>query len=130
MTRQRKVILEKLRNTNSHPTAGEVYDMVREELPRISLGTVYRNLDSLSRYGNAIKLDLDEEQKRFDGRIDPHYHLICLKCGQVMDIDLPFQNTIEEAASRITNCLVTGHKLAFTGLCPSCRKNNGGKKDG
>ena len=132
MTRQRKVILEELKHTTSHPTAGEVYDMVRLELPRVSLGTVYRNLDILSRDGHILKLDLDDEgQKRFDGRTDNHYHMRCIDCGRVLDVDLPFQSEIEDDANKVTNCLVTGHKLEFTGLCPRCRRGRGtkGRKD-
>ena len=104
----------------SHPTAGEIYDMVRQELPRVSLGTVYRNLETLSRDGQIIKLDLDEGQKRFDGRTHHHYHLKCLNCGQVLDINLDPQTELEKKASKINNCLVTGHKLEFNGLCPQC----------
>ena len=131
ITRQRKVILEGLKNTTSHPTAGEVYDMVRQELPRVSLGTVYRNLETLSRDGHILKLDLDEGQKRFDGRTDPHYHLRCLNCGRVLDINLDPQTEIVKKANRMNNCLVTGHKLEFTGLCPRCRRDRGtrGRRD-
>ena len=130
ITRQRKVILEGLKNTTSHPTAGEVYDLVRQELPRVSLGTVYRNLETLSRDGHILKLDLDEGQKRFDGRTDPHYHLRCLDCGRVLDINLDPQTEIVKKANRMNACLVTGHKLEFTGLCPRCRGKEGGSKDG
>ena len=123
ITRQRKVILEGLKNLTSHPTAGEVYDMVRQELPRVSLGTVYRNLETLSRDGHILKLELDDEsQKRFDGRTDTHYHLKCIDCGRVLDINLPAQSDIENNANKITDCLVMGHKLEFSGLCPHCRQ--------
>lgn len=123
ITRQRQVILEGLKNTTSHPTAGEVYDMVRQKLPRVSLGTVYRNLEALSRDGHITKLDLDEGQKRFDGRTQPHYHFKCLNCGRVLDIKLAPQTEIEREVNRMNNCLVTGHKLEFNGLCPRCRKD-------
>ena len=127
ITRQRKVILEGLRNTTSHPTAAEIYDIVRQELPRVSLGTVYRNLETLSRDGHILKLDLDEGQKRFDGRTNHHYHLRCLRCGSVLDIDLDPQTEIVKKANRTNNCLVTGHKLEFFGLCPQCLKDQGTK---
>lgn len=122
MTRQRTVILRELSNTEAHPTACEVYDMVRRELPRVSLGTVYRNLELLARDGKIRKLNLDGEQKRFDGRISHHYHLKCLECGRIFDIDLPDQMEIVRKANRRNKCLVTGYRLEFTGLCPGCRK--------
>ena len=84
-------------------------------------------LETISRDGHILKLDLDEGQKRFDGRIDHHYHLRCLACGRVLDINLDPQTEIVKKANRMNNCLVTGHKLEFTGLCARCRKDRGTK---
>ena len=67
MTHQRRIILEELRNTRSHPTADEVYEIVRKRIPKISLGTVYRNLELLSESGVIQKLEIGGTQKRFDG---------------------------------------------------------------
>jgi Fur family ferric uptake transcriptional regulator len=69
MTRQRKVILEELRNVDTHPSADEIYEMVRKRLPHISLGTVYRNLEILSETGAIQKLELGCAQKKFDGKV-------------------------------------------------------------
>ena len=74
-TNQRRVILEELRSVTSHPTADELYSMIREKLPKISLGTVYRNLELLSSAGQIMKLELSGKQKRFDGRPDQHFHM-------------------------------------------------------
>ena len=75
MTRQRRVILEELKKANSHLTADGVYDVVRQQLPRISLGTVYRNLEILSESGVIKKLEFGSSQKLFDGRPENHYHV-------------------------------------------------------
>jgi len=128
ITRQRKVILEGLKSTTSHPTACEVYDTVRQELPKVSLGTVYRNLEVLSRDGHIMKLDLDGGQKRFDGKTNPHYHMRCLGCGRVIDINLPPQVEITKKANRMNSCLVTGHKLEFTGVCSRCREDRDNRR--
>ena len=64
LTKQRKVILEELRKLKTHPSADEIYNIVRERLPRISLGTVYRNLEILSDAGVILKLDVAGSQKR------------------------------------------------------------------
>ena len=82
MTTQRQVILEELRKLKSHPTAGELCQIVRQRLPRISLGTVYRNLEILSRSGVVLKLDVAGLEMRFDGTVDNHYHVRCLDCGR------------------------------------------------
>ena len=121
MTRQRRAILDVLKNTDSHPTADEVYRQVRARLPRVSLGTVYRNLEILSENDRILKLELNGEPKRFDARLRPHYHLTCRKCGKVIDLALGPLGDIEERAARLSGCLITGHNLEFSGLCPACR---------
>jgi len=122
MTRQRKIILEELRNMHSHPTADEVYDKVRKRMPRISLGTVYRNLEILSQWGLAQKLDLAGNRRRFDGSTEDHYHVRCVRCGEVEDVPVEPMQDIEASARNNTDFEITGHRLNFLGLCPNCRK--------
>lgn len=120
LTNQRKIILEELRAVTTHPTADEVYGMVRKRMPRISLGTVYRNLEVLSVLGLVRKLENTAGQKRFDGDISPHHHIRCDVCGKVGDIfDAVDTSGIEHDVS--TNFQVTGHTLEFTGICPDCQ---------
>jgi len=121
-TRQRQAILDVLRNTDIHPTAEEVYEMVRKRLPRISLGTVYRNLEALSDHGLIQKLEIAGTQKRFDGRMDKHYHIRCVVCGRVAD--LPYQqiDVGEERFREATDFEIIGHRLEFWGICPQCQK--------
>jgi Fur family ferric uptake transcriptional regulator len=121
MTRQRKIILEELRNMHSHPTADEVYDSVRKRMPRISLGTVYRNLEILSQWGLAQKLDLAGNRRRFDGSMEDHYHVRCVRCGEVEDVPVEPLQHLEESARSNTDFEILGHRLNFLGLCPSCR---------
>jgi len=86
LTNQRQVLMEELRKVSTHPTADELYDLVRERLPRTGLGTVYRNLELLSECGIITKLETGGKQKRFDGNTSPHYHIRCNTCGRVDDI--------------------------------------------
>lgn len=120
MTRQRKVILEELTTLKTHPTADELYDIVREKLPRISLGTVYRNLDTLARAGMIRKLDMGGSQRRYDGIEDPHDHIRCLKCGKVEDIHDQTFIDIEKTTGNLSGYQIHGHRLEFIGLCPDC----------
>ena len=85
MTRQRRVILEELRKVNTHPSADEIYEIVRKRLPRISLGTVYRNLEILSEYGDIQKLEPGCSLKRFDGNPNEHCHIRCVSCDRIAD---------------------------------------------
>jgi len=123
LTTQRQIILEELGKVTSHPTANEVYDMVRKRLPRIGLGTVYRNLELLADSGVILKLEVGGTQKRFDATVAPHYHIRCSVCGKVDDIDIPVQENINQVAMEASNYKVLGHHIEFSGICPSCRQH-------
>ncbi len=120
MTRQRKVILQELCQVDTHPSADEVYAMVRKRLPRISLGTVYRNLEILSESGDIQKLELGCTLKRFDGTTKKHYHLRCIRCDRVVDAPVDFEVSIDHGMKGATDFKIIGHKLEFIGICPEC----------
>ncbi|MGD9241450.1 MAG: transcriptional repressor [Desulfobacterales bacterium] len=120
MTRQRKVILEELRKVNTHPSADELYEIVRKRLPRISLGTVYRNLEILSESGNIQKIEPGSSLKRFDGNPCEHYHIRCVSCGRVVDAPMTPDLEIDLEQVNSTDFTIIGHKLEFLGLCPQC----------
>ena len=120
MTRQRKVILEELRRINNHPSAEEIYARVREHLPRISLGTVYRNLEILADIGEIQKLEYAGSTNRFDGIPNKHYHIRCMDCGRVDDAPIAPLNQIEDNLYETTVFKIVGHRLEFIGFCPEC----------
>ncbi len=118
MTVQRSVILDELRKLKTHPTADELYHVVRKRLPRISLGTVYRNLEHLAHTKAILKLNIGGNIKRFDGCCDKHNHATCLACGRIFDVpimDLP------EIAPALPEFVVTGASISFEGYCAGCR---------
>ena len=120
-TRQRQVILEELRKLSSHPTAAALYAVVRRRLPKISLGTVYRNLELLTRTGMVRKLELAGGEARFDGRLARHDHVRCVQCGRVDDVSAPPLDLFEGAANDWGGYQILGHRLEFFGVCPQCR---------
>lgn len=124
LTTQRQIILEELLKVTSHPTANEVYDMVRKRLPRIGLGTVYRNLELMAETGMILKLEVGGTQKRFDATVQPHYHVRCLECGKVDDIDIPVHEDINAIAARACQYQILGHHIEFTGLCNDCGQSD------
>ena len=121
ITKQRQLILEQLRKLRSHPTADDMYHLLRRQMPKISLGTVYRNLELLSEEGLIQKLDVGGTQKRFDGNPENHYHVRCLRCGRVDDVELEPDSSIEAEARRLTDYEIVRHRLEFIGICPECR---------
>ena len=122
LTTQRQIILEELARVTSHPTANEVYDMVRKRLPRIGLGTVYRNLELMAEGGIILKLEVGGTQKRFDATTTPHYHIRCIGCGKVDDIDVPVQAEINVKATAATNYTILSHHIEFSGICKECQE--------
>jgi len=122
MTPQRQVILQELRKLRTHPSADEIYAIVRKRLPRISLGTVYRNLEILSELGEIQKIESGGALKRFDGNPENHYHIRCTCCGKVVDAPYAVMPHMEEKIDGATGFVVFGHRLEFLGLCPECRE--------
>lgn len=120
MTPQRQVILEELSQLTCHPTADEVYVLVRKRLPRISLGTVYRNLDIMANEGLIRKIQVGGTQKRFDAHAGSHDHFRCEKCQTVRDLDNGMTSVLDEARRQLPGYLVTSYRLEILGLCPNC----------
>ncbi|RJR22349.1 MAG: transcriptional repressor [Desulfobacteraceae bacterium] len=129
MTRQRELILREVKDAGAHPTADEIYERVRKKLPRISLGTVYRNLEMLASSGFISRLEPEHPQMRFDWKTSDHYHITCMQCGAIEDAEIePSDNPLEHlenALGNLTKYGIFGHKLEFVGLCRKCRIKGG-----
>ncbi len=122
MTHQREVILSELGKSRSHPTADELYERVKKKLPRISLATVYRNLEILSEAGLIRKLEVSGRQKRFDWDTRQHDHIYCVHCHRVDNIDLENKKQLNLPTRESKGYEVTGCRIEFFGLCPRCKK--------
>lgn len=123
MTRQRAVILEELRKVTSHPTADELYGLVRGRLPRISLGTVYRNLDFLTETGEILKLEAAGSTKRFDGNTAWHQHVRCTHCGRIGDVMTP-RTPPGIDGLHAEGFAITGARVEYDGVCERCTGGN------
>lgn len=124
-TRQRQVILKELCSSCAHPTAKGLYESVRKRLPRISLGTVYRNLELLTENGLIKKLEVGGAEARFDGDPEHHHHVRCVHCGRVEDAqEVPADMVLGEI-STLNGFEIVGHRLDFIGTCPKCKGKRG-----
>ena len=120
--------MEELQKVTTHPTAVEVYEIVRQRIPKISLGTVYRNLELLAELGSIQKLALGGKEARFDGNLERHYHVRCVRCNRMDDLhDLP-ADLVETEPKEVGGYELLGHRLEFFGICPDC-KGNGAEED-
>ena len=119
-SRQRDALLNELQSRYDHPTAEELYLEVKKDIPNLSLGTVYRNLNLLENSGEIVKISADGAD-RYDGNLAPHCHFSCVKCGSVTDIKLP-ENAFP-IADNIINCVngtVERYSLSLFGVCSEC----------
>jgi Fur family transcriptional regulator, peroxide stress response regulator len=119
---QRERILEIIRGSTDHPSAYMVYTLLKEEMPAVSLGNVYRNIRILTEEGRLARRDFGDGIEHFDAVLTPHYHFICEKCGKVEDFPLPVQEDIVQSAQKQTCHTILGHTIQFTGICKECRQ--------
>lgn len=121
-SRQREQILEYVKSVKTHPTAETVYNEVRKKNPKISLGTVYRNLVFLAEQGNINRIRIADGKDRFDFDTSHHYHAICIKCKKVIDVYIDYLDDIDLKVSDITNLKVLSHDVIFYTICEECNK--------
>jgi len=119
-SRQREMVLKAVSSENIHPTADIIYEKVKRSLPNISLGTVYRNLNLLAEQGMIRKIAMPGGCDRFDQVTEPHYHMICEGCGQVLDIKLDALEHLEKIIAEETGFQVIGADLLIRGYCGAC----------
>jgi Fe2+ or Zn2+ uptake regulation protein len=118
-TKQRRVVYQTIKATKSHPTADWIFEKVRSELPKISLGTVYRNLSVLKDEGTIREIYGNDRRAHYDADLSPHAHFICSTCGQIWDVfnvpDVDWR-TFKE----LVGCEVNDQRLEFHGRCSVC----------
>ncbi len=119
-SRQREKILDILHTSSIHPTAAWIYERLKEEIPDLSMGTIYRNLNILIEQRLVRKIDFGSTFDRFDANVDPHYHFICEKCGAIIDLDLPIDASLNEMVNKKTQFRAKRHRIEFYGLCNKC----------
>lgn len=118
-SRQREMIYRYVCEHGGHPTAQTVYEVLRAEDPKLSLGTVYRDLNQLVDAGKLIKINLADGNCRFDGTLTRHSHIVCEKCGSTQDISIDtehLRSTVEEE----TGYSLTQTAFALYGICSDC----------
>ena len=117
-SRQRELIYNCLRSTKAHPTAEMIYQMLKPEHPKLSLGTVYRNLNQLADAGIITRMPFHVE--RYDADTSPHGHFCCDECGKVYDLDIPDSSKEARALCECGGFAFRQETRLFYGLCQDC----------
>jgi Fe2+ or Zn2+ uptake regulation protein len=120
---QREEIYQTVMKSHSHPTAEMVYQHLKPFMPRLSLGTVYRNLHQMAQEGRLK--EIAGPVARFDGNTTPHTHLRCICCGGISDLEeLAYDAALDRLAEQ-NGAVITEHHLTFVGFCPACAGKKG-----
>ncbi|MCM3598482.1 MULTISPECIES: peroxide-responsive transcriptional repressor PerR [Bacillaceae] len=122
ITPQRHAILEYLIQSMTHPTADDIYKSLESKFPNMSVATVYNNLRVFREVGLVKELTYGDASSRFDFVTTEHYHVICEKCGKIVDFHYPGLDEVEHLASHVTGFNVSHHRMEIYGVCGSCEK--------
>lgn len=120
-TVQCALVLEAVNELKNHPTADDVYNLIAKEHPSVSRATVYRNLNKLAEEGQLARRVIPGGADRFDHRSDDHYHVRCLKCDRIFDVDMDYIRDLEKKINDAHGFEINGHDVVFTGICPDCK---------
>lgn len=123
-SRQRELILKTLKENAVHPTADFIYEIIKKQLPNISLATVYRNLHLLADNKIIRKIDTLDGSIHFDHNLCPHYHFICTNCNKVYDVPYDIVPDLAAKTMQQTGLIIESYDIVLKGFCPECHKNN------
>ena len=119
-SRQRERILQIIERSDRHLSAEEIYEEARRDYPKISLGTVYRNLSVLAELGRIQRLQFAGDIDRFDRKTDEHYHFLCDRCGEIYDLPIPVDPELNERVNQVSQHRADRHQIEFIGVCAAC----------
>ena len=120
ITPQRLAILRILENNREHPAADDIYRRVLEEYPSTSFTTVYNTLETLVELGQVREVTIDSKRKHYDPDTCRHHHAICVKCGRIMDVTLPEDESMRSSPSTVGKFSVRDYEVHLHGICSEC----------
>ena len=121
MTKQRQVVYDVVKDLAvKHPTAAEVYGDAKDQMPTISLATVYNCLETLTDAGRSTQVNIDREASRYCPNLQPHAHFFCAECDSVFDVTLRQQADAVEPWDLPSGSKIESIDVAMRGVCPNC----------
>jgi len=121
-SKQREQIIKCIENSKMHLTAEEIYNELKVSNPKLSLGTVYRNLDVLYEAGLICRISSKNEPDRYDAESRNHYHAKCIRCGKLNNIIMDKLEEINKYAQKEADCEIISHNLTFDTICKKCKR--------
>lgn len=121
LTSQRQAVLDVVREAEEHLTAQEIFDRVRAKMPRLAYSTVYNALRHLKESGLVRELKFGDAASRYDAKVERHDHVVCVRCGTMLDYEVSGIESLVKEASRRTKFTILDAHVEFKGVCPRCR---------
>ena len=125
---QRQLVHRIIEASHDHPTAQSVFERAREQMPSISLGTVYRNLQLLVEQGVLLERKIGNRPARYEAQRRRHYHISCVQCGALEDLSVPYQEVLDRRVQRMVGYELREHRMEFYGVCPRCQTKSGSRR--
>lgn len=122
-TRQKELVRDAVYEMKRHVTASDVYDFIKKKYPQIGKGTVYRNLDILAEEGKIRKVEVADGPNQYDFTLKNHYHVRCIICGEVSDVDMEEIGDLFEKIRDTHGMEFLSYDIAFKGICKNCRES-------
>jgi Fur family peroxide stress response transcriptional regulator len=123
LTPQRLAVFRALAATDSHPSAEDLFRAIQPDMPSLALGTVYRTLEWLESQALVSRVHDLGEPARFDANLEPHHHLVCMRCQRVVDFADARIDKMLPRGRRLHGFRVETHRLQVTGICPQCQSS-------
>jgi Fur family peroxide stress response transcriptional regulator len=121
VTPQRLAIVQALVAAENHPSAEEIYAAVRRKHPHVSLATVHRVLEQFCQVGEARKVTALHGSARYDGHVEPHHHVLCVRCRRVEDVEMPEVNALIQGMAHLGEFQLLACSLEIEAICKRCR---------
>lgn len=121
-TIQRSLVYNAVQSLHRHVSADEVYEFIKKEHPSVGKGTVYRNLNILADHGEIKKIEIPNRSDRFDFTTADHYHVLCVDCDQLSDVELKDMSNLIDSIHNSNGIQFIGYDILFKGICPECQK--------
>ena len=129
-TIQRDLVKQAVYDMHGHVTVEELYEVLKSEHPSMSKGTVYRNLDILVDEGKVRKVEVPSGPNRYDFTLKNHYHVKCVKCGAISDVDMDEVTGLIDEIRDTHGVEFLAYDIAFKGICENCKTIEGVYQNG
>jgi len=123
LTPQRVELVRLIASSDGHPSAAQLYARIKRQFPTMSHATVYKTLALLKEMGQVLEIDLRDDSHYDGNRPQPHPHLICIKCNQIMDGEVSLEQESIRKLEQVSGYTILRPQISLYGICPNCKQD-------